>query len=152
MLQWVQYSNSVGFNFSGRARRSEYWYNCLFYVIISFVVSIVCGGLSAVVLAISDKLSFIAWILNGVTFLVGIFVFIKMLPIAIRRLHDTNKSGWVYLLCIVGNACCGIGSILLIIFMCMDSTPGTNQYGPNPKNNNGGYNQNMYGNGGQYYN
>jgi len=71
------------------------------------------------------------------------------IALAIRRLHDTGRSGWVYLLCCIGSCCCGIGLIVFIIFMCLPSIPGPNQYGPNPysMNNMGGngYGGNGYG-------
>lgn len=146
IFEWVKYSNSKGFNINGRSRRSEFWYNCLFYTIISIALGIVMGVADAILLAISDKLSFIVMIINLALSVVSIGIFLKMLPITVRRLHDTGKSGWMYLVCILANSCCGIGSILLLWFLCQDSTPGDNQYGPNPKgNDNGmnGYNQNM---------
>lgn len=150
IFEWVKYSNSKGFNLNGRSRRSEFWYNWLFYMVISIVLGTVMGIVDAVLLLISDKLSFLVMIVNIALFIVSIAIFIKMLPITVRRLHDTGKSGWMYLICMLANTCCGIGSIILLWFLCQDSTPGDNQYGPNPKgNDNGmnGYNQGQYNQG-----
>ena len=150
IFEWVRYSNSRGFDLNGRSRRSEFWYNWLFYMVISIVLGTVMGIVDAVLLLISDKLSFLVMIVNIALFIVSIAIFIKMLPITVRRLHDTGKSGWMYLICMLANTCCGIGSIILLWFLCQDSTPGDNQYGPNPKGDNsgmGGYNQGQYNQG-----
>lgn len=138
MMQWVKYSNSLGFNFNGRARRREFWWNYLFYCLLGILVGVVSGVITGV--AIAFEVDMIAWIGNGISMLASIFVVIKMLPLTVRRFHDTGKSGWIYLLCILGSACCGIGSIVALVFLILDSTPGDNAYGPNPKGINGGMN------------
>ena len=56
-------------------------------------------------------------------------VFLPALAVAVRRLHDTERSGWWLLLIFLPL----IGAIVLIIFLVQDSTPGDNAYGPNPK-------------------
>ncbi|MBQ6903453.1 MAG: DUF805 domain-containing protein, partial [Lachnospiraceae bacterium] len=153
MMQWVRLSGERGWNFEGRSRRSEYWFTTLFYALISGAVSLVSGIVGGI---ISGWVSETAGVIlsSVVSIAVGIFVFIKTYPVAIRRLHDTGKPGWVYWLCMAGNVVCGIGSIVLIVFMVLDSTPGMNQYGPNPKGIDddmggfggpGGYQQNPYG-------
>lgn len=63
--------------------------------------------------------------------LLGILVLgiiIPSLAVIVRRLHDTGKSGWWYLISFIP-----FGSIVLLIFFCLDSEPGTNKWGPNPK-------------------
>ena len=50
------------------------------------------------------------------------------MPLAVRRLHDTGKTGWWLLLILTG-----IGAIVLLIFFCLDSDQQTNEYGPSPK-------------------
>ena len=64
--------------------------------------------------------------------LIGIYylaIIIPSIAVAIRRLHDTGRSGWWYLISLIPL----IGSIILIVFFCEDSKPGVNQWGPNPK-------------------
>lgn len=106
--------------FEGRARRSEYWYFVLFYV------------LTIVALAIIDG---IAGTLNddvGIGLLSGIFVlatFVPALAVTVRRLHDTDRSGWWVLLDLVPV----IGPLVLLVFTVLDSQPGANRFGPNPK-------------------
>ncbi|MDG5495728.1 DUF805 domain-containing protein [Niveispirillum sp. BGYR6] len=56
-------------------------------------------------------------------------LFIPSLAVGIRRLHDSGRSGWWTLICLVPL----LGAIVLIVFYCMDSEAADNQYGPNPK-------------------
>lgn len=56
-------------------------------------------------------------------------VLIPSLAVVVRRLHDTNRSGW----CFFFNLIPVIGSIILLVFLVQDSDPNENQYGPNPK-------------------
>lgn len=148
------------FNFSGRSTRSEYWYFMLANIIIAFILGFIMG--IGVALDGGDKGVF--------TFIFGIPYAIYLLSIIIpsyallvRRFHDIGKSGWWILICILLNFICGIGSIIMLVFCCMDSVP-DNQYGPNPKTmnfnpygnpNNGMYNQynnNPYNQNGPYNN
>ncbi len=109
--------------FSGRARRSEYWYWVLFTFIAGAVASIVDAVLHLHV-----------YNANGVSVgpvaaIVALIVLIPSIAVTIRRLHDTGRSGWWWLL----SAICGCGAIILFFFCLSDSQPGANQYGPNPK-------------------
>ena len=104
--------------FTGRARRSEYWYFTLF----NFLVSLVISVLWAVILRGEGSLNFLSGIWTLATF-------VPSLAVSIRRLHDTGKSGWYCLISLIPLA----GAIILIVFLATDSQPGTNQYGPNPK-------------------
>ncbi|MEL6629268.1 MAG: DUF805 domain-containing protein [Bacteroidota bacterium] len=104
--------------FTGRARRSEYWNFVLFNVIISAVL----GGIDAAILGAEPGTGFLGSIYQ-------LFVFIPGVAVAVRRLHDTGRSGWWYLLVLIPI----IGWIALIVFYFQDSEPGENQYGPNPK-------------------
>jgi len=106
--------------FSGRSRRKEYWFFVLFVVIISIVLSII----DALIGAYDGS--------SGVGLLSGIFSLAVLIPgiaVSVRRLHDTDRSGWWILLGLIPI----IGHIILIVFYVQDSTPGTNRYGPNPK-------------------
>ena len=113
--------------FSGRARRSEYWYFVLFNLIISAMLSI---GVN-----ITANSSF-NWVLQGASGLFSLAVLIPGLAVAWRRLHDIGKSGAWYLLNLIPL----VGSIILLVWCCQDSQPGDNMYGPNPK----GVQGNMY--------
>jgi len=105
--------------FDGRARRKEYWMFILFYALIYvalFVVEMLVGSPGILVLIFA-----LGMLLPG-------------LGVTIRRLHDTSRSGWWFLIAFVPV----VGGIVLLVFMCLDSTPGANAYGPNPKGEGGG--------------
>jgi uncharacterized membrane protein YhaH (DUF805 family) len=98
---------------SGRARRSEYWWFYLAYVLADVVAAIVDAVLG--------------------TFLVEIVLVLALLlpvlAVGVRRLHDIGKSGWWLLIALIPL----VGAIVLLVFTCQDSEPGTNQWGPSPK-------------------
>lgn len=152
--------------FTGRARRSEYWWFYLFSVLITIVTTIVDVPLNAM----------LGHHLNVVSNLVSLALFLPGLAVGVRRLHDTGRTGWWVLLPIVpilaavlsgfglavaaiGEAFAGTsgsspadafagllivlifgfillalaGTVTLVVFQCLDSTPGPNRYGPSPK-------------------
>ncbi len=100
--------------FSGRARRKEYWFFTIFNVIIYLVIYLV------------ELLVGVSGILVG---LYSLVVAIPGLAVLVRRLHDTNRSGWWFFISFIPL----IGGIILIVFTVQDSQPNENQYGPNPK-------------------
>ena len=106
--------------FNGRARRKEYWFFSLFNLIIIIVLGVIDG--------MTGSYSASA----GMGLLGGIYMLAVLVPaiaVGIRRLHDTNRSGWWLLIVFVPL----IGAIVLLVFMVLDSSPGENQYGANPK-------------------
>jgi uncharacterized membrane protein YhaH (DUF805 family) len=107
-------------NFSGRARRSEYWYFILFYYIISIL---------AVVL---DNLLGLAMEMIGyglITFLVALAHIIPSFALTVRRLHDVGKSGWFIFIVFIPF----IGAIWLLVLNCKNGEVGENKYGADPK-------------------
>lgn len=113
-MKWYLKCWRMYFNFSGRARRKEYWYFVLFNALISFLISSV------------ETLIYGQTIL---TFLYSFAILLPSLAVCIRRLHDIGKSGWMYLVALIPL----IGQIWIIVLFCKDSQPGTNEWGPNPK-------------------
>lgn len=103
-------------DFSGRARRSEYWW---------FYLAVLIAYAVFEILAISTGLKVLFLLLA----IVALALFIPTLAVSVRRLHDTGRSGWWVLIPILPI----IGTIILIVFLATDSTPGDNQYGPSPK-------------------
>jgi uncharacterized membrane protein YhaH (DUF805 family) len=107
-------------DFTGRAQRAEYWFFTLFFLLFLLALSLVDGA---------------AGLFNaayGLGLLGGLFALAMILPsiaVSVRRLHDTSRSGWWYLISLIPL----IGHVVLLVFVCLDSTPGTNAYGPNPK-------------------
>jgi uncharacterized membrane protein YhaH (DUF805 family) len=105
---WAQYAS-----FSGRASRSEYWWAYLGMIVISILVQVVDLAIIAA---------------TGVPFLTVIFalaILIPSLAIAVRRLHDTDRSGWWYLIIFVPF----VGVIVLLVFFCTRGTQGPNRFG-----------------------
>lgn len=106
--------------FDGRARRKEYWLFVLFNLIIALVLGFIDGAAG-----LADPQS-------GYGPLGALYTLAVLIPgiaVSVRRLHDTDHSGWWLLICLVPI----IGAIVLLVFMVRDSQPGQNQYGPNPK-------------------
>lgn len=101
--------------FHGRERRRVFWWFVVFHIIVLFTLSI-----------------FEFFLTGQAAILVGLYnlaVFIPGLAVTIRRLHDTGRTGWWVLIGLIPF----FGPLILLIFMLLDSEPGTNQYGPNPK-------------------
>lgn len=128
------------FNFKGRARRREYWISQLMnigilYAVFGFVFFILGFSLKGLKPdAEPGILTTIGCIFAIIImFVVAIWSFLYNLAVTVRRLHDRNLSGWIYLACIAGAMCCGIGSIVLLVLLCLDGTEGENKYGANPK-------------------
>jgi len=103
--------------FDGRARRKEFWMFVLFEVIISFVL----GILSSI-----PFLGVLFWI---VLIIFSLGVIVPGIALGIRRLRDTNRSGFFILLGLIPL----VGAIILIVFAAQEGTAGDNQYGPDPK-------------------
>lgn len=106
-------------DFSGRGRRSEYWFFFLFNILLSIVATVINSILR---LPSPGNSALLSWI-------VSLALLVPGLAAAVRRLHDTGRSGWWLL---IGLVPC-IGAIVLIVFMVQDSQPQPNQYGPSPK-------------------
>ena len=111
-------------NFSGRARRKEYWMFTLFFMLFLLVPSFVFG------LLIGMFPNETVLISGGI--ILAALYFIHLVPalaVTVRRLHDTGKSGWLYLLALIPY----IGSLIIFIFTVIKGDRGDNKYGPDPK-------------------
>ena len=106
--------------FEGRAGRKEYWFFVLFNILISMA------------------LGYVDWLTGninpetGLGILSGIYALGVMIPgmaVSVRRLHDTNRSGWWLLITFVPV----IGALVFLYFMVLDSNPEINEFGPSPK-------------------
>lgn len=110
-------------DFSGRASRSEYWY----FALVNFLITVVYMILNNIFVAgFQDSIGQTLSLLLGFVWLVySLGILIPSLAVAVRRLHDINKSGWLFLLILIPF----IGPIILLIFFVMDSDPAKNQFG-----------------------
>lgn len=107
-------------NFSGRARRAEYWWFALANVVVYVALNWVIGGIQGTLGSLLTSLYFLA-------------VLIPSIAVGIRRLHDLDKSGWYMLLGLIPV----VGAIVLIVWAATDSQHGSNQYGVSEKYPNG---------------
>lgn len=105
--------------FQGRARRKEYWMFTLFSMLIYIGLMIIEG-----ILGMGGEGG-----LGLLSILYSLGVLLPSIGVTIRRLHDTGRSGWWLLICLVPL----VGGIVLLVFLVLDGQPGSNQYGPNPK-------------------
>ena len=106
--------------FSGRSRRKEYWY----FVLCNVIVSLVLSGLDALLGTFSSSANL--GLLSGIY---ALAIIIPTLAVSVRRLHDIDRTGWWMLIHLVPV----IGSVVLLVFAVLDSTPGENRFGSNPK-------------------
>nr|WP_290444133.1 DUF805 domain-containing protein [Pseudoalteromonas sp. XMcav2-N] len=106
--------------FKGRARRKEYW----LFMLCNLIVMIVLGLVDMMLGMYSEE--------AGVGLVSGLYALAVIIPsiaVGVRRLHDIGRSGWWMLLTFVPL----VGPLVLLVFNVMDSNPGENEYGPNPK-------------------
>jgi len=106
---WKNYAT-----FTGRARRKEYW----MFVLVNFLISVVVGVIDGVI-----------GCMGGLSLVYSLAVMIPGLAVGVRRLHDTNRSGWWMLIALVPF----VGAIWLLVLMVLDSSLGSNRFGSNPK-------------------
>ncbi|HEX8017301.1 MAG TPA: DUF805 domain-containing protein [Flavobacterium sp.] len=110
MIEWykkVVFENYA--NFNGRARRKEYWMFFLMHIIIVFVLAFAAGLISPALMIIIN--------------IYTLAVLVPIIGVGVRRMHDVGKSGWFILI-----------PIYSLILACTEGDKGTNEYGPDPKN------------------
>jgi uncharacterized membrane protein YhaH (DUF805 family) len=104
-------------DFTGRARRAEYWWFVLFYCLLIGALTIV------------DVMVMSARAGGGVlSSLASLALFLPTLAVAVRRLHDTDRTGWWVLIGFIPL----IGWIIYLVFVCQRGTEGPNRFGPDP--------------------
>jgi uncharacterized membrane protein YhaH (DUF805 family) len=131
-MQWMILPLKRYFDFKGRSRRKEFWMFVLFGIIAGVAATIVDAslGYGSVSSSVGDGSANFAFESNGpVVIIVWLALLIPSIACAVRRLHDTDRSGWWLLLIFIPI----IGWIVLIVFYCLDGTSGTNRFGADPK-------------------
>ncbi|WP_183695564.1 DUF805 domain-containing protein [Rhizobium leguminosarum] len=119
--------------FSGRASRSEYWWFVLFYTLVALALGIlafVAGAFSQ-----QGEVSSLVVIIMVIGGLFVLAIFLPVLSLQVRRLHDRNMSGWWYLALIILGMVPYIGGITglaVTIISIMRGTEGPNRFGPDP--------------------
>ena len=158
-MEWMFLPLKRYADFSGRSRRMEYWMFVLFLVLLEIVFYILMLALGGGAMAMSGgdpsgvlAAGGIVMILALLFFLVFLALLIPSIAVAVRRLHDTNRSGWWILSPLAGYVIVWLGiaaessaitligslvvigfAIMLLVFYFLDGTPGPNQYGEDPK-------------------
>jgi uncharacterized membrane protein YhaH (DUF805 family) len=149
MLEWMIMPLKRYADFSGRSRRSEYWWFAVLNTLVALVLVgiMAAGGFSAASMAgaggagaspelAAQSLGAVFYIGAG---LLGIWLLAVLIPsiaVVVRRLHDRDMSGWWYLGAIVVGLIPFVGfiaSIALLVLMFLPGTPGPNRFGPDPK-------------------
>lgn len=111
MIDWFVKCLQNYANFSGRARRKEYW----FFALCQFIILIIASIIDSIIFDGPSLFYSIA----------ALGLFIPSLAVAVRRLHDINKSGWFILISLIPI----IGPILVLIWLATDTTQEANQWG-----------------------
>jgi uncharacterized membrane protein YhaH (DUF805 family) len=106
--------------FSGRASRAEFWWFQLFVVLLVLLLSVVSG----VAASLSETVGGVIALVAGLGYL-GLYL--PLLAVSVRRLHDRDYSGWRMLVSFVP-----FGGLVLLVWFCMDGTQGENRFGPDP--------------------
>lgn len=117
-LGWFFYVFKQYAVFSGRAQRAQYWYFTLFSILAEIALEICDQALGTS----NEHLSLFSSLFS-------LAVLLPSLGVTVRRLHDIGRSGWWVLILLIPI----LGALVLLVFMVLDSQPGDNRYGPNPK-------------------
>jgi uncharacterized membrane protein YhaH (DUF805 family) len=126
-MQWMLLPFRRYAEFSGRSRRKEYWMFALFNAIVNGVLlAIGFWGASERVFSSTDELTLYFGCTLG---LYGLAAFIPGLAVTIRRLHDTDRSGWTILFSLIPI----VGPLILLYFYVTEGTNGPNRFGEDPK-------------------
>ncbi|GAA1726084.1 DUF805 domain-containing protein [Isoptericola hypogeus] len=116
--------------FSGRARRSEFWFWYLFLVIVGGVVGTVVGIVAASSYdATTETFGAGLYVVSSLVSLVWLALVLPTLAVMVRRLHDQDKSGFFWFLSLIPL----VGGIIMIVLYALPGTAGPNRFGPDPK-------------------
>ncbi|MFO3704003.1 DUF805 domain-containing protein [Xanthomonas codiaei] len=127
-MEWMLLPLKRYADFQGRSRRKEYW----MFMLLQVIVLAVLGTLFAIAVAVMGNDGGpgpLAWLVGAVIVIVVLALIVPSIAVTVRRLHDQNKSGWYYLISFVPY----VGGLIVLVFMCLEGTPGQNQYGESPK-------------------
>ena len=119
-MEWMMMPLRRYADFSGRSRRKEYWMFVLGVVIVAVIIGIIEG-----VLGLTGMIG----PYGPLSLLLLLAIFIPAIAVQVRRFHDQDKTGWFVLLGFIPI----VGGIIVLVFMCLEGTPGPNQYGEDPK-------------------
>ena len=139
-MEWMLMPYRRYAEFSGRSRRMEYWMFSLFTAIVYAVCLgfMAAGGTLSALLHPGNtppEMGVLFYIGAGILGLFGLASFVPAIAVAVRRFHDRNMSGWIFLALILASIIPLVGflaSIANFVLMCLPGTPGPNKYGADP--------------------
>ncbi|WP_315761410.1 DUF805 domain-containing protein [Sphingomonas sp. Y38-1Y] len=124
-MQWMLLPLRRYADFQGRSRRLEYWMFTLFLTLVT-LVAVLFALMTGMMNADDSQPGSFFLILLGIG---TIAVIVPSIAVQVRRFHDQDKTGWLVLLAFIPY----IGGIIILVFMCLPGTRGTNRFGPDPK-------------------
>lgn len=113
-------------NFSGRARRKEYW---MFTLINTIIITVLYAIVISSIDVNTGETSGLGSIVGIILGIYSLAVIVPSLAVTIRRFHDQDKSGWMFLLAFIPI----VGGLIIFVFMCLEGTKGDNRFGSDPK-------------------
>lgn len=113
-------------NFSGRARRKEYW---MFTLVNTIIITVLYAIFISSVDMYTGEVSSLGSIAGIIIGIYSLAIIVPSLAVTIRRFHDQDKSGWMFLLAFIP----AVGGLIVFVFMCLEGTKGDNRFGPDPK-------------------
>ena len=136
-MEWMLMPLRRYADFSGRSRRKEYWmYFLLYYLVFIILFVLLFAGIpwpefddAGVVVNEAATPGPLVWIAGGLMVLFALGTIVPSIAVTVRRFHDQDMTGWLYLLSFIPY----IGWLIVFVFMCIDGTRGPNQYGDDPK-------------------
>lgn len=125
-MEWMLLPLKRYADFSGRSRRKEYWLFTLATVVAYFVLfAILMGTINFE----TGEGSVFSGIFGLMFVLFAFALLVPTLAVQVRRFHDQDKSGWLVLLNLIPY----LGSLIVLVMMCLEGTAAENAYGPDPK-------------------
>lgn len=127
-MEWMLMPLRRYAEFSGRSRRKEYW----MFVLLNLILSTISFVALAVTFFAGMSETAMMTVLTPIFALHGLAALVFVIPglaVTIRRLHDTDRSGWNLLWGLVPL----IGAFMLLVFYISEGTQGPNRFGPDPK-------------------
>jgi uncharacterized membrane protein YhaH (DUF805 family) len=115
--------------FDGRSSRAAYWWWALFTIIVSVITGIIDRAIGSTLVTTPEAAGMTAGTVGIVTSIASLILFLPSLAVLVRRLHDTDRSGWWVLINVIPI----IGWLVMLFFLLQPGSLGLNRYGPPPR-------------------
>lgn len=125
-MDWILMPLKRYADFNGRSRRKEFW---MFFLLNFIVMSVLYGLMIAGMDFQTGQPGGLSMLAMGLLFIYGLAILVPLIAVYVRRFHDQDKSGWLVLLLLIP----AIGSLIVLVFMCLEGTRGPNRFGEDPK-------------------